>query len=606
TTTAYVLYALAAILGGFLLNTMRVRQLEQRAHKLEKGIEERTIALQQRTDTITKLLADKDQLFANISHEFRTPLTLILGPLDASLKVIQDDKLHSLMTLARTNAQRLLAMVDQLLDISRLQDFKPQEARPKNVLDVCQFLLDSYHSLADEKHIVLNMDNRLTTAVYVDMLPDALEKILSNLLTNAFKYSDGEQVINLKLSADQQWVKVDVSDTGLGISEENQHNIFDRFTRVENTLEYIPGAGIGLALVRELIEQHGGTISVESEPGVGSTFSVVLPLAANQAVDESDSKVPVVVNKGLVLSSVEQIKHDQLPDESPILITDDEIIAVIDTDRPSLLVIEDNYDMRHYITSCLVDTFDVTVAVDGEQGVEKARELLPDLVISDVMMPKMDGFEVTKALKTDLMTNHIPIILLTAHGDRESRLKGWGEKVDEYLEKPFNTTELLMRIDNLLAIRGLLRQRYQREFAESSTAQGALPAPDKALAEEQQVEEPVNQVHQAFLNKINQVLAAKYTDEKFNLAMFADEMALSSRQLSRKMKALLDMSPVESIRSYRLKKAAELLSSGVSPSVVAHEVGFTSHSYFSQCFKAQYQCMPSSFTGKPISEEEEA
>ncbi len=594
-TPAYILYVLALILLGFMFNFVRIRQLQQRAKTLEQGIEERTVELQQRTETVTALLKDKDRLFANISHEFRTPLTLILGPLDADLKNARDDqhrddKSLKLIRLARSNAQRLLSMVDQLLDISRLQDFQPRASEPKNIQATCQFLLDSYRSLAEEKDIKLVLDSHIQADVTVDMLPDSLEKILSNLLTNAFKYSAGHQLITLKMALNQQrQVVISVSDTGMGIGEADQQNIFERFTRVENTTDYVPGAGIGLALVKELVEQHKGAISVQSELGVGSTFTVVLPLSAT-----SNSAERGAPNKALLLSSVEQMKQDALPEEAAEPQNLEPSIEA-DSQRATVLVIEDNYEMRQYISSCLSDSFDCILAVDGEQGIKLARETLPDLIISDVMMPKKDGFAVTKTLKADLTTNHIPIILLTAHGDSKSRLKGWTEKADEYLEKPFNTTELLTRIENLLAIRGLLRQRYQREFA------AGVMTVDHAAVDHQSVDSSeaqaavVDILHQAFFDKVNQVLAANYADENFNIGEFASQMALSSRQLSRKMKALLDLSPVESIRSYRLKKAAELLTDGVSPSVVAHQVGFTSHSYFSQCFKAQYQCMPSGY-----------
>ena len=619
TTTAYVLYVLMAAFLGFMYNSIRVRQLQKRAEVLQKGIEKRTIALQQRADTIAGLLADKDRLFANISHEFRTPLTLILGPLESGLNRVGDDKLRSLLNLAIGNAQRLLGMVDQLLDISRLQNTPQQDHQVQNVLTTCQFLIDSYHSLADSQNIRLQIEHQLQQDVYVDMQPDALEKILSNLLTNAFKYSDGQQVITLSLALKNEnkgdKVVISINDTGMGIGQADQQHIFERFTRVENHSEYVPGAGIGLALVKELVEQHNGSISVQSELTVGSTFTCILPLSEHKAEHkpkhqperEFEDEAPSgQVNKALMQAAVEQIKLHQLPIESESLsAVETGVYASIgigaDTSRPNILVIEDNAEMRQYIVSCLDALFVCTVAVDGEQGVEVARETLPDLIVSDVMMPKMDGFAVTKTLKTDPSTNHIPIILLTADGGRQSRLKGWDEKVDEYLEKPFNTTELQMRIENLLAIRGILRQRYQREFASAMPVAGEKTivaekplngeVPTKIEAED----ESVNQVHQIFFDKINQVLEQHYADENFNLEVFSQAMNMSGRQLGRKMKALLDLSPVESIRHYRLKKAAELLSQGISPSAVFHEVGFTSHSYFSRCFKAQYQQMPSSF-----------
>ncbi|MFT4929531.1 MAG: ligand-binding sensor domain-containing protein/signal transduction histidine kinase, partial [Phenylobacterium sp.] len=256
TTIAYVMYVLLAVFAGAMFNYMRVRKLQQRSELLEKRIEQRTVALQQRNDTISRLLQDKDRLFANISHEFRTPLTLILGPLESSLNTDKIDKIHSLMTLAKGNAQRLLSMVDQLLDISRLQEVQEMKTQAKDVLATCQFLLESYRSLADSKNVELLLDAPTGKTFSVDMLPDALEKILSNLLTNAFKYSDGRQVITLTVSktsttkglvglAGLDKVTIALSDTGMGISDADQLNIFERFTRVEVATDYIPGVGIG-------------------------------------------------------------------------------------------------------------------------------------------------------------------------------------------------------------------------------------------------------------------------------------------------------------------------------------------------------------------------
>jgi DNA-binding response OmpR family regulator/nitrogen-specific signal transduction histidine kinase/AraC-like DNA-binding protein len=591
--------------------------LVERSRLLKAQVAERTMELKQRAATIERLLEDKEKLFANISHEFRTPLTLILGPLDAELKKATDESSRNLLSLAKANGQRLLAMVDQLLDLARVNDHQVQTKVAKDVVNACDFLVASYDSLAQERGLSLRFDNQLVQPVSVDMLEDALEKILSNLLTNALKYSKADGVITLKLAiATAGFVQISVTDTGQGISPDDQQHIFKRFTRVDNANGYMPGVGIGLALIKELISQHQGTIAVQSELGTGSVFTVTLPLSDNQNNSTSE------VNEALVLSAVGKTKLDQRPlaklsEVQPMIIGDKP-----DDNLPGILVIEDNAEMRQYIVACLSGRFHCTSAVDGEQGVAMAREMLPDLVISDVMMPKMNGFEVTKCLKGDDLTSHIPLILLTAQGDRESRLKGWAENADEFLQKPFNTDELLIRIDNLLSIRSLLRQRYQRAFTEpkaqnasSSSLSSPLPsllpsnitaeigvarvtesANHGSLAEEEADQETaVNIVHQAFIDRVNEVLELNYTDEAFDVGQFAAQMALSGRQFSRKMKTLLDLSPVESIRSFRLKKAAEQLASGVTPSTVSHQVGFASHSYFSQCFKAQYNCLPSHY-----------
>jgi signal transduction histidine kinase/DNA-binding response OmpR family regulator/streptogramin lyase len=586
---AYVLYVVTALFLVFLFNFMRTRQLRLRAAKLEEGIELRTIELQNRADTIAQLLEDKDRLIANISHEFRTPLTLILGPLESQLKSADNEKSRSLLSLAQANGQRLLAMVDQLLDMARLKDQQPVTAQPKNVLQTCHFLIESFRSMAQKRNIDLSLANNNQVDCYVQMQPDALEKILSNLLTNAFKYAGDDQKITLETIIDNSnQVLISVQDTGQGISEADQLQIFNRFTRLKNSGAYVPGAGIGLALVKDLVEQHEGTIAVQSELGKGSKFIVTLPLFDLSNLLEPEE---IQVNEAYVLSAVEQVQVS----ERPVLLPVDESLEALNDQKVNILVIEDNYDMRQYIVSCLDEKYHCTQAGDGEEGIEVARQTLPDLIISDVMMPKVDGFEVTQTLKNDNTTSHIPIVLLTARGDSQSRIKGWSEMADEFLEKPFNITELLIRIENLLAVRRLLRQRYQGEFAKvvvDNTPQDEIVIPQQSEVEEP----PINAAHQAFFDQINALLEESYTNEKFDVAQFAVEMALSHRQLGRKMKSLLDMTPAEAIRNFRLKKAAELLSKGVSPSVVAHKVGFSTHSYFSQCFKTVYGCNPSGYS----------
>jgi signal transduction histidine kinase/ligand-binding sensor domain-containing protein/DNA-binding response OmpR family regulator len=602
TKLAYFLYIVAALTLIFLFNSLRTRQLRQRAARLEKGIEERTIELRQRADTIAVLLEDKDRLIANISHEFRTPLTLILGPLASQIKAASNEQSQAQLSLAQANAHRLLAMVDQLLDMARLKDLPSSSKQRKDVVKTCHFLVGSFKPLAQNRDIDLRFDlagdSNLTDAIHVNMQPDALEKILSNLLTNAFKYSgDNTQITLIVTAKSQALVEVSVKDTGQGISESDQKQIFKRFIRLKNSAAYVPGAGIGLALVKDLVEQHEGTITVHSVIGQGSTFTVALPISSSS---ESDSEV----NEAVVISAVEQVNSSQR--EQLIVIGPSEN-EIDDSDKINILVIEDNQDMRQYIVSCLGERYLCAQAGDGEEGVEMARKNLPDLIISDVMMPKMDGFEVTQTLKNDQATSHIPIILLTARGDSDSRMKGWSQRADEFLEKPFNTTELLARIDNLLAIRRLLQVRFQGEFSkleaviEKNAAQIEAPEPITEQASEQDQEQdqeqapPVNLVHQAFVDQANQVLEKHYGDEAFDVSRFASEMALSSRQLGRKLKALLDMTPAEAMRNFRLKKAAEQLSQGASPSVVSHKVGFGTHSYFTQCFKAKYGCNPSDY-----------
>ncbi|NQZ13163.1 MAG: response regulator, partial [Algicola sp.] len=381
-----------------------------------------------------------------------------------------------------------------------------------------------------------------------------------------------------------------------------------RFTRVDDAhVEQIPGAGIGLALVKELVTNHDGQIKLTSELGKGSTFTVTLPVCDTHRPNRDIKN----------LGSTTQMEIDAMSAEQAVTLHQPQNIEDTAT---TVLMIDDNADILTLLVETLSDRFVCLTAQNGQQGVEMALEHLPDLVISDVMMPGLSGHEVVKVLKQTELTCHIPVILLTAKGDVQSRIEAWSQNADEYLDKPFNPFELISRIDNLLSIRALLRQRFQREFnlpLEPQDLPEQNPKPntgsntnnDAALEVKSETDSKtahdiapqisqingITDANQTFLNKINILLEHNYHDEKLDVPFMADKLAISNRQLSRKIKSLLDLTPKESIRNFRLKKAAQMLAKGLTPSDVAHQVGFTSHSYFSQCFKVQYNCMPSAY-----------
>ena len=570
--TAYVVLAFLVIFGVF---QYRTRALIARANQLEQGVIERTA-------TINELMNQKERMFANISHEFKTPLTLILNPLDALMQKANSEEEGSKMTMMKRNGQRLLRMVDQLLELSKLETASNDKMRDYSLADTLDMLLTSFEPLFESKHLTL--DKPAFDDVVLSLKIDSLEMILTNLISNAIKYTLEEGHIIIQVTRESSAVVIAISDTGIGIDEENQKLVFNRFTRANDKHESIPGAGIGLALVKELVRSNGGTITLQSTVGKGSTFTVTLP------VSDAD---PATIEKLGGPSASSLIEIDAMSQTPQVV--EDTTSQVMDENAPTLLLIDDNADMLTLLVDTLSNRFQCMTAPNGEQGLELAKEHLPDLVISDVMMPGISGYEVVKTLKETEMTCHIPVILLTAKGDVQSRIEGWSNNADEYLQKPFNSVELNMRIDNLLSIRKLLRQRYQREF----TTPTGLPGPisDSGVqtdeAQDSTQIEGSNLVNQQFFDKVNAILEAHYADEKLDVSLLASHLAMSSRQLGRKMKSLLDLTPAESIRSFRLKKAAQLLREGQTPSIVAHQVGFSSHSYFSQCFKAQFNCMPS-------------
>ncbi len=584
TWQAYVLYVALFVFCGWAFYRFRTKALVKKAEELERGIAERT-------ETINQLMAQKDRMFANISHEFKTPLTLILNPLENIKRSINTVDFDRKVAMMKRNSKRLLRMVDQLLELSKLETTENEKRDLYSLQETLNVLITSFQPLIDSKNMTLSCDEY--DDVILSLKPDALEIILTNLISNAVKYTPRDGAIEIKVVKAESEVVISVKDSGIGIDPDSQVLVFNRFTRAEDLHgESIPGAGIGLALVKELVESHGGRIELQSQLGEGSTFTVTLPITHEHTQN--------------VEGKVTELSHSSLLEIDALSASVTPVVAVqqfnFDSDKPTLLLIDDNADMLELLQATLSDKFNCLNAQNGTEGLEIAKECLPDLVISDVMMPGISGFEVVRNLKEDPLTCHLPVILLTAKGDTESRIRGWSEKADEYLEKPFNSLELRMRIDNLLDIRKLLRQRLMREFSELKGQAAQIHVkrssefmPLDSPQDDENEELTLNQVNQKFLEKVNVILEKHYKDETMDVTFLAKELAISPRQLSRKMKAVLDLSPVESIRSFRLKKAASLLAEGHSPSVVAHQVGFSSHSYFSKCFKAQYNCLPSSF-----------
>ena len=576
TWQAYVSYVVLAIVILTLGYRLRVRALVSRAQELEQKVE-------QRTETINQLMAQKERMFANISHEFKTPLTLILNPLESLLGGEKQQEKAQKLGMMKRNGQRLLRMVDQLLQLSHLETVQDDEVKHYSLKEALERLLTSFEPLFESRALTLSRPT--FDDVVLSMKGDALEIILTNLISNAVKYTPEKGHIAIAVKPSGKRVTIEVSDTGIGIDEDNQKLVFNRFTRANDKHESIPGAGIGLALVKELVDSHDGTITLRSVVNQGSTFSVQLPV-----YEVDPAKVTTLHGPGQAAALDIESMMDSVPEVAGIQVE----IADDDASRPVILLIDDNADMLSLLTDTLSGRFQCLTASDGEQGIAMAKEYLPDLVISDVMMPGISGYEVVKVLKEVEATSHIPVILLTAKGDVQSRIEGWRHSADEYLAKPFNGEELHMRIDNLLSIRKLLRARFQRDFVAPQ-----VDKPNgKTISFEPEVrdrEPELADAHQRFIDRINAILEKHYSDESLDVAQLADNLAMSPRNLNRKMRSILDLTANETIRGFRLKKAAELLHQGGAPSAVAFEVGFSSHSYFSKCFKAQFSCLPSEY-----------
>ena len=594
TPLAFVIYAIIVVLGFVVFIRIRTASLTNRAKLLQQKVTERTFQLDQEKQRVEELLKQKSDEFANVSHEFRTPLTLVLGPVAQLLKTSLDSEDKRRLNVVKRNGFRLLRMVDQLLHLEKFRVQQKQMAQTNvvSLYTIMSLIAQSFADLAEEQQVDFIIED--IADVYLRFTPDSLEKIILNLISNALKYTLAGGTITIGAIADENQVVLRVVDTGIGIAPEQQQAVFRRFHRVlDEHSEQVTGAGIGLALVKELVGSHQGQIRLESELGKGTAVFVTLPIVARQDAVYTDLNQEIIELELASFSSTQ---------DNIAVINNSEL--VLDSDKPTVLIVEDNPDMRSYIYESLCEDYQCVLCANGQLGYQKAVEIIPDIVVSDVMMPKMDGFALTKALKSDDKTSHIPVVLLTARDDKQSRLQGWHEKADEYLTKPFDNQELVIRINNLLAIRDILRDRFKQSVFVSSESKPQecaeiIEQSDnieaiEAAAERQKVLAQ-QQAQKQFLQKLDEVIEQVYTSQSVTVGQIAKQVALGERQLFRKLKATVGMNPTEYLRRFRLQKACDLLAGGMNSSRVALEVGFSSHSYFTRCFSAQYGFAPSQY-----------
>ena len=586
TWQAYTLYALAvAFLAGSYLRLQRKKLIAERAvsQSLEHKVAERTQALETKNAEIleqqrqlaaqAERLEHMDQLktrfFTNISHEFRTPLTLTLGPLEDSLTADGSGALSRQdLTMMRRNGNRLKKLIDELLDISKLEagQMKPRRERG----DLAAFTrrcAEPFQTLAKRHGVAFTVKGDQPIDAAFD--PDMLEKVIHNLLSNAFKFTNRGGEVAVQLEAVSAGARVRVKDTGSGIPADQLPHVFDRFYQAEAGGSYAGGSGVGLALSKELVELHGGRIRVVSEPGFGSEFTIELPegQADADAPERADGRVP-----GSDLS--EDVAFHE-PEEGD---AGGNAIAETSDDAATLLIVEDNADVRAYLTSRLGRHYRVIEAQDGAAGFALAREQVPDLVISDVMMPVADGFTLCRRLKSDELTNHIPVILLTAKASIDNQRDGLETGADDYVVKPFDTGLLLQRVQNLIESRKTLRQRYSAEV---------LLKPGDII---------VASADQAFVKKVMEAIEAHSRNARFGVHELAEEVGLSRRQLQRKLTAIANQTPAALLRQYRLERARQLLEKKIgNVSEIAYQTGFSTPQIFSAHFRRAYGKTPSEY-----------
>ena len=596
----YLLFLLGLsviIIAGHIQINLRTKkltiELTDLNKNLEQKVEDRTIEIRNQQEELIaqrdhiSIQADKLQLankqlqeldqsktrfFANISHELRTPLTVILGNLDRLRKQDSNINQEQVLDAAERNTKQLQQLVNQLLDITKLEDGKMKlKVQEEDIVHLLKGYLFAFHSLAEQKGIKLNFQSNIEIAqTYIDK--SVVEKIAYNLISNALKFTPNGGQVFMDITVNDQQTTLIVKDTGIGIPQDKLPHIFDRFFQVETAVHKVyEGTGIGLALVKELVELHKGNIQVESTEGKGTTFT--LTLASSQTVFTA---------KELVKNEPDLPKEQTITPVLAIRPSDDKKERVVlDESKPILLIVEDHADLQELIKQNLSDAYQIIQAYDGEQGAEMAFEHIPDLIISDVMMPKKNGFELCEQLKTDKRTSHIPIVMLTARVEQADKLQGLEIGADDYLAKPFDGKELKIRVHNLIQI----RRKLKEQFAEKT---------EFVIYNPKEVEK--NAVDNQFMEQLLEVLEQNYTDELFSVDDLADAIGLSKRQLNRKLKAMIDSSASKIMQNFRLQKSIDLLhDASLRKGDIAFMVGFASVTYFNKCFKDKFGKTPNEY-----------
>ena len=546
----------------------KVIQVRER-FRLDIKIQEKENAQIQELDRL------KTNFFTNISHEFRTPLTLIISPLEKYLsenKDLPDQQKRRAESIYR-NAKQLQKLINQLLDLSKLEAGRLfPEITHSDIIEFTENITNSFQDLAEQKNIRLKfIASEKQLMAYFDS--DIVEKILTNLLSNAFKFSNvgREIIVSIALkSSDNQQVILKVSDNGIGISQENLPNIFNRFYQVHDKNQpQVVGTGVGLSLCKELAELHRGEILVSSKLEFGTTFSVYLPITKDafesQWIREEET---------LPDNQKQQIKNS-------VQTNDNQEVSVIDKDKPLILIAEDNEDLRSYIKEIFINNFQILEAENGKCALKLAQENLPDLIISDWMMPQMTGVELCENIKISASTSHIPVIILTSKSSNESKLLGLETGADDYITKPFNASLLEVRVINILENRRKLRELF--------SISPKIRAREITL----------NSSDEHFLERVIKIVEDNMSNINLDIAFLEEELKMSNMQMYRKLKSLTNLSGNEFIKNVRLKKAVQLLESeNYNVSEIAYKVGFSDPSYFSRIFKKQYGKAPSEYVEK--------
>ncbi|MFI5139759.1 MAG: two-component regulator propeller domain-containing protein, partial [Sphingobacteriales bacterium] len=584
-TMAYIVY-LALLIGVLFIIRQRGIEKIKRQFVIEQEKREASLLIEQERREAqllieqerqeVKRIRDLDELkikfLTNVSHEFRTPLSLIMGPVEKMLKISHDIEHRAQLGIIGKNARRLLNLVNQLLDFRKMevQELK-LHCTPGDIIKFVKESTLSFQDIADEKNIVLAFDTDIETLI-TSFDHDKIERILFNLLSNAFKFTHGGGNVSVLLSKIQtqstekyETIEIKIIDTGIGIDKDKQDKIFERFFQSDLPKSLInQGSGIGLAITREFVKMHNGDITVESEPGYGSCFIVRLPLPVNHSLLTSTNLPDEIENEWTDVRKIEVEKVLTKP-------------QYLDK-KPVVLLVEDNEDFRFYLKDNLKNIFFIIEATNGKEGWQKALSQHPDIIVSDISMPEMDGIDLCKKIKNDDRTLHMPIILLTARTGEEEQLKGLEIGANDYMTKPFNFEILLSRIRNLLTLQDTFKQTYKKQM------------------NVQLLEETIESEDEKLFRNIVEFIEQNISNDNLSVEELSRHVNMSRGTLYKKLLTLTGKSPVEFIRSIRLKKAVYLLeNSQKSISQISYEVGFNEPRYFTKVFKNEYNILPSDY-----------
>jgi signal transduction histidine kinase/DNA-binding response OmpR family regulator/frataxin-like iron-binding protein CyaY len=610
---AFLSYALILVMLTYLIfKWRRSIKLEHEKKRLEKVVKERTREiteknrqLEEQSQKLKELDNMKSRFFANISHEFRTPLTLIMGPLEQMLSDSQEERQQKEICMMLHNSQRLLTLINQLLDLSKLDSGKMRlQAAPQNIVPFLKEIMNSFSLIAAQNKLILEFyPEQDNITLYFD--EEKMEEVFYNLLSNAVKFTPagGKITVHVRAMSEKTTkaglppapgvMEISVCDTGIGIPKEQLPYIFERFYQVDGCREVLrennhKSTGIGLALTKELVGLHHGRIDVHSRGGKnsGTEFIVCLPmgkenLKPGEIINPSEipmetrktRKIPVYVKPKEQEEAKEPLDRDgekekQFQQESQQQAREKNVI----------LVVEDSLEVRRYISRSLEPGYTVIEAVNGREGMKKAKETIPDLIISDIMMPEADGYELCNVLKKDVNTSHIPIILLTAKASEKSIIQGLKTGADDYITKPFNTKILITRIKNLIDLRRQLQLKIQRK-------KNLLPA-----------DISVSSMDEEFLKEFQEIVEKNLADSDLNIDLICKKLYMSRATLFRKIHALTGETPNQFIQTHRLERAAQLLKAHFGNiTEVALEVGFSSSAYFTKCFREKFHQLPSTY-----------